>query len=111
MFSTPLTAMPQCPYPDCACHEHGKCAVIAFGTYATRHAGRRSRWRCEVCKRTFGEATGTALARLRSPAALFAHALALLSEGMPQSAIARVLGRAPSTITRWVAQGAAHARC
>jgi transposase-like protein len=102
--------MPSCPYSDCACHEHGKGEVIAFGTYATRHAGRRARWRCGVCERTFGEATGTAFARLRAPTALFVHALELLAEGLSQSAIARVLGRAPSTIARWIAQGASHAR-
>jgi transposase-like protein/IS1 family transposase len=105
-----MTSMPSCPYSDCACHDHGRAKVIAFGTYVTQHAGRRSRWRCQVCARTFGEATGTALAGLRSPAASFTHALALLSEGLSQSAIARVMGRAPSTIARWVAQGAAHAR-
>lgn len=109
-MTTSVTSSPTCPYPDCASHDLGHGHVIAFGTYTTQPGDRRSRWRCEVCARTLGAATGTALARLRAPAAVFQHALALFAEGLPKAAIARVLGRAPSTIARWVERGAAHAR-
>lgn len=74
---------------------------------ATRRV--RQRFRCGSCGTTFQRTTGTVYARLRASQEDFDRAIALATEGMSQAGIARVLGRSPSTISRWIARAAEHA--
>ena len=74
---------------------------------ATRRV--RQRFRCGSCGSTFQRTTGTVYARLRASQEDFDRAIALATEGMSQAGIARVLGRSPSTISRWISRAAEHA--
>jgi len=70
----------------------------------------RARRNCLVCKRTFSARTGTPLARLRVSEIEVERAACLYAEGMSKAAIARTLGRAPSTVGRWLLRTGDHAR-
>ncbi|QDU83998.1 hypothetical protein Pla163_10990 [Planctomycetes bacterium Pla163] len=69
----------------------------------------RQRFKCQSCRTTFRATTGTVYARLRASMEDFDRAIALATEGMSQAAVGRVLGRSPSTISRWIASAAKHA--
>ena len=55
--------------PNKACEHHGKASQgnIALHGYSKVKWGRRRRYRCTACEKTFEAATGTAHKRLQSP--------------------------------------------
>lgn len=83
--------------------------VIRHSRPTTASRRIRQRFRCRSCGSTFRRTTGTVYARLRASHEDFDRAIALATEGMSQAAIARVLRRSPSTISRWNARAAEHA--
>src|SRR5215467_8290776 len=80
----------RCPNRDC--QPLGKTVsgnVIRFGFYQTRW-GRRRRYRCLVCEKTFCSTTGTPYYRLQHRRDTFDQVAMLSVEGLSKSAIARV---------------------
>src|SRR5215469_5684475 len=78
--------------PNRECPPTGKAAVgniIRFGFYKTRW-GKRRRYRCQVCEKTFCSNTGTPYYRLQHRRAAFDQVATLSVEGLNKSAIARV---------------------
>ena len=63
--------------------------IIRFGFYRTRR-GKRRRYRCQTCEKTFCSNTGTPYYRLQHRRAKFDQVATLSVEGLNKSAIARV---------------------
>lgn len=84
-----------------------RCAFAA--TVANGHVRGRPRWRCPGCRRSFGPTTGTAMARLKTPAAEVAQALRVVLRRGSLRAAEEVTGHKYETIGRWLRRAAAHA--
>ncbi|MCA9644614.1 MAG: hypothetical protein KC492_28175 [Myxococcales bacterium] len=69
--------------------------------------GRRRRYRCLRCGRTFGRRTGTVLAGLGCSAREFERVALLSIEGLSRSAIARVEHLDWHTVDRWLSKASA----
>ena len=69
----------------------------------------RQRWVCRGCRRSFGVTTGTAVYRLKTPAAEVAQALLIVLRRGSLLAAEEVTGHKYETIGRWLRQAAAHA--
>src|SRR5215467_7184873 len=94
--------IPRCPNRDCRLS--GKTVsgnVIRFGFYQTRW-GRRRRYRCRTCRKTFCSTTGTPYHRLQHRRATFDQVATLSVEGLNKSAIARVERIGWNTVDRWL---------
>lgn len=96
-----------CPSEVCAAL--GRASVAPHGYSKTRW-GRRRRYRCTACGRTFGATAGTAYARLQHSTSKFDRVVALSVEGMSKAAIARVERLSWSTVARWLERAAEAAR-
>src|SRR5450759_905939 len=83
--------------------------IIRFGFYQTL-CGKRRRFRCKGCRRTFCRNSGTVYHRLQHRRAMFDQVAALSVEGVNKSAIARVQQIAWNTVDRWLAKAAASCR-
>lgn len=82
--------------------------IIHFGFYQTRW-GKRRRFRCQSCGRTFCRNDGTVYHR-QHRRATFDEVTALSVEGVNKSAIARVQQIAWNTVDRWLEKAAASSR-
>src|SRR5512137_1260971 len=80
--------------------------IICFGFYRTRW-GKRRRFRCQGCGRTFCRNRGTIYHRLQHRRVTFDRVAALSVEGVNKSAIARVQQIAWNTVDRWLEKAAA----
>jgi hypothetical protein len=69
----------------------------------------RPRWFCGGCERSFGPTTGTALYRLKTPAAEVAHTLLVVLRRGSLLAAEDVTGHKYETVGRWLRQAGAHA--
>jgi transposase-like protein/IS1 family transposase len=90
------------------CPLAGKAAagrVVGHGFYRTKW-GRRRRYRCQACGKTFCTNTGTPYHRLQHRCATFDEVAALSVEGLNKSAIARVKQIAWNTVDRWLERAA-----
>src|SRR5215470_12905779 len=90
--------IPRCPNRDCRSlgkTESGN--VIRFGFYQTCW-GKRWRYRCQTCEKTFCSNTGTPYYRLQPRCAT----LTLSVEGLNKSSIARVERIGWNTVDRWL---------
>ena len=99
-----------CPNRDCTLH--GRLAqgnVVVHSFYRTTQ-GRRRRYRCTRCGRTFCSTMGTPYYRLHKPRALFDEVARMSVDGVGKSAIARIKQIAWNTAARWLALAAAFAR-
>jgi len=83
--------------------------IVRFGFYPTRW-GKRRRFRCKMCRRTFCRNRGTVYHRLQHRRATFDEVAAFSVEGMNKSAIARVQQIAWNTVDRWLEKAAAAGR-
>jgi transposase-like protein/IS1 family transposase len=93
---------PDCPNQKCPLSKESPAAgVIRHGFYATRW-GKRRRYHCQSCGKTFSSTTGTAYYRLQHRRATFNEVASLSVEGLNQSAIARVKRIAWNTFHRWL---------
>jgi transposase-like protein/IS1 family transposase len=72
--------------------------------------GKRRRYQCRICGKTFCSNTGTPYHRLQHRRATFDEVATLSVEGMNKSAIARVKGIAWNTVHRWLERAAAWCR-
>ena len=92
------------PMPNKDCRSLGTIVsgtVIRFGFYQT-HFGKRRRYRCQSCQKTFCSNTGTPYFRLQHRRATFDQVVSLSVEGLNKSAIARVEGIGWNTVDRWL---------
>ena len=90
--------------PNRECPALGKAVsgnVIRFGFYQTRW-GKRRRYRCQTCEKTFCSNTGTPYYRLQHRRATFDQVATLSVEGLNKSAIARVERIGWNTVDRWL---------
>ena len=98
--------------PDRRCSRSRKSAagsIIRHGFYRTRW-GKRRRYQCRTCGKTFCSTTRTPYYRLQHRRATFDEVATLSVEGMSKSAIARVKGIAWNTVHRWLERAAAWCR-
>src|SRR5215831_11605386 len=80
-------------------------AIIRHGFYTTRW-GKRRRYQCQACGKTFSSTTGTPYYRLQHRRATFDEVASLSVEGVNKSAIARIKGIAWNTVRRWLEKAA-----
>src|SRR5450759_481382 len=100
----------RCPDEKCLTRTNSSLAIIIrFGFYQTRR-GKRRRFRCKGCGRTFCRNSGTVYHRLQHRRATFDEVAALSVEGVNKSAIARVQRIAWNTVDRWLEKAAASCR-
>ena len=81
-------------------------ALVGYG-----HHGKGDRIQdlfCQACHTKVSERRGTALYRLKTPAAQVSQVLAMLAEGLDVSAAERVSGHAQATIRCWLAGAGIH---
>ena len=84
----------RCPNPVCLVQGSvGAGNVVDHGFYRTR-SGKRRRYRCVGCGKTFSSTKGTPYYRLQHRRATFDTVVTLRVEGVSMSAIARVEGLA-----------------
>ena len=98
--------------PNRHCSLSGKAAAgrfIRYGFYKTKW-GKRRRYRCRTCGKTFCSTAGTPYHGLQHQRATFDEVAALSVEGLNKSAIARVKRIAWNTIHRWLERAAAWCR-
>ncbi len=108
MARTSVTRI-SCPNDACALHDRrGRGNVVLHG-YSNTRWGRRRRYRCKECGRTFSSTTGTVYNRLQHSARRFDRVATLSVEGVNKSAIARLENIAWSTVARWIERAAAAA--
>ena len=90
------------PCPNLQCSKHGQAQqVIRFGFYRLKR-GRRRRYRCGSCGKTYGRTTHTLYHRLRASQSCIDRVTAMSVEGMSCAAIARVEHIDPHTVDRWL---------
>ncbi|GMR22787.1 MAG: hypothetical protein BMS9Abin37_1160 [Acidobacteriota bacterium] len=88
-----------CLNPECRSHgKVGSGNVVRHGFYRTG-AGKRRRYRCVECEKTFSSTKGTPYYRLQHRRASFDAVVALRVEGVSISAVARVEGLAWNTLS------------
>ena len=91
-----------------ACPLRGKVSsgnIVRHGFYRTR-SGKRRRYRCGECGKTFSSTEGTPYYRLQHRRATFDVVIALRVEGVSISAISRIERIAWNTIARWLEKAA-----
>ena len=99
-----------CPNRDCTQSKEGNAeAIIRHGFYKTRW-GKRRRYQCQACGKTFCSTAGTAYYRLHHRRVTFDEVAALSVEGLNKSSIARVKGLAWNTVHRWLERAASWCR-
>ena len=100
----------RCPNLTCPLRTNPSLGIIIrFGFYQTRW-GKRRRFRCNSCGKTFCRNSGTVYYRLQHRRATFDEVAALSVEGVNKSAIARVQQIAWNTVDRWLEKAAASCR-
>lgn len=100
----------KCPNPECPARgEASAGSIVRHGFYGTR-SGKRRRYRCVGCGKTFSSTRGTPYYRLQHRRAAFDTVVALRVEGVSIAAIARVEGIAWNTVARWLEKAAESCR-
>ena len=99
-----------CPNPDCTPSKEGAArAIVRHGFYRTRW-GRRRRYQCRACGKTFCSTSSTAYYRLQHRRVTFDEVAALSVEGFNKSAIGQVKRIGWNTVHRWLERAAAWCR-
>ena len=96
----------RCLNPACPSYGTvGSRSIIHNGFYRTR-SGKRRRYRCGECGKTFSSTKGTPYYRLQHRRATFDGVIALRVEGVSISSISRTEGLAWNTVARWLEKAA-----
>jgi transposase-like protein/IS1 family transposase len=99
-----------CPNKECPLAQKTNSRnIIGHGFYKTKW-GRRRRYRCGTCGKTFCSNSGTPYHRLQHRRTTFDEVAALSVEGLNKSAIARVKRIAWNTVDRWLQRAAESCR-
>ncbi|MDC0325374.1 hypothetical protein OAM01_01290, partial [bacterium] len=94
--------LPNCPDQECGNHHiKARQNVVPHGFYKTR-AGKRRRFHCMVCGKTFTSTKGTPYFRLQYPRSKFDQAAYMSVEGVSKSAISRIQSIGWNTVHRWL---------
>ena len=96
---------PSCPNEACIPSIGSPAKVVRHGFFRVR-CGRRRRYRCSGCGRTFSARTNTPYFGLGCSSRTFERVSHLSVEGMSCAAIARIEGIAWHTADRWLAKAA-----
>jgi transposase-like protein len=99
--------IPTCPNKQCCRNNDEQSKVIRHGFFRV-HCGRRRRYRCLGCGRTFSTRIHSAYFRLRCSSRVFDRVAQLSVEGMSRAAIARVEGVSWNAADRWVWKANTH---
>jgi transposase-like protein len=96
--------------PNEACPDYGKLQTDQQQNLDKFGKTRRSvqRFRCQTCRKTFTETTGTIFFRKRTPEHEILETLALLAEGSRISSLSRAKGFKEDTILAWLREAAQH---
>src|SRR5215831_19382802 len=87
----------------------GTGAIIRHGFYTTRW-GKRRRYQCQACRKTFCSTTGTPYYRIHHRRVVFDEVASLSVEGLNKSAIARAKQITWNTVHRWLERAGACSR-
>ncbi len=99
-----------CPNAECPCHTDNKPGkVVTHGFYNSR-AGKRRRYRCFICGKTFCSTKNTPYFRLQHPKSTFDEVAVLSVEGVNKSSISRVKSLAWNTVHDWLEKAAKSCR-
>jgi transposase-like protein/IS1 family transposase len=91
-----------CPNPACRLNrQFGKGNIIRHSFYTTRQ-GRRRRYRCKECGRTFSSTHGSPYYRLHKSRSLFDEVIYMSVHGVAISAIARIKRISWGTVASWL---------
>ncbi len=94
------------PNPDCWFHgKFGKGNIIRHSFYTTTQ-GRRRRYRCKECSRTFSSTYGSPYYRLHKSRSLFDEVSYMSVHGIAISAVARIKRISWGTVARWLESAA-----
>jgi len=100
----------RCPRVQCAGPASNRIgSIIRYGFYKTKW-GKRRRYLCRTCGKTFCSNTGSPYHRLQHRRLTFDEVAALSVEGLNKSAIARVKRIAWNTVDRWLQRAAVSCR-
>jgi transposase-like protein len=83
---------------------------ITLRGYSKVKWGRRRRYRCTACGKTFGATAGSAYKRLQHPKWKFDRVAQLSVEGVSKAGMVRIEGFSWNTVSRWHEVAAALAR-
>jgi len=96
----------RCLNPACTFHGRvGSGNIVRHGFYRTR-SGKRRRYRCVRCGKTFSSTKGTLYYLLEHRRVIFDAVVALRVEGVSICAVARIEGLAWNTVARWLEKAA-----
>lgn len=99
-----------CLNPECPLHgQFGKGNITRHSFYITSQ-GRRRRYRCTLCEKTFSSTAGTPYYRLHKSRSTFDEVTKMTVEGVGISATGRIKNLAPDTVLRWREKAGEHAR-
>ncbi len=95
-----------CANRECSLSGQAAAASIIRHRFYKTKRGKRRRFRCRSCGRTFCANTGTPYHRLQHRRATFDEVAALSVEGLNKSAISRVKRIGWNTVARWLERAA-----
>ncbi len=98
-----------CPNTKCQLYGHSEKGNIIRYDFFKLKRGKRRRYCCKICGRTFCSTTTTVYHRIHRSRNTFDEVCSLSVEGVSKSAIARVKRLSWNTVSRWL-ERAAHAR-
>ena len=95
-----------CPNHECRLYgQSGKGNIVRYGFFKLKR-GKRRRYRCKICGRTFCSTTATVYHRIHRSRNTFDEVCSLSVEGVSKSAIARVKRLSWNTVSRWLERAA-----
>ena len=93
---------PHCPNQECSSFKgYSRSQISPHGFYKTK-AGKRRRFRCQLCRTTFSSTNGTPYFRIQHPRSKFDQVASMSVEGVSKSSISRVQSIAWNTVHRWL---------
>ena len=99
-----------CPNSFCPCFGQRCRGNIRHHSFYTTQRGRRRRYRCTSCKKTFSSTSGTPYHRLKKSRSCFDTVATMSVEGVSKSAISRIQKLAWNTVARWLELAAEFAK-
>jgi transposase-like protein len=91
-----------CPNPACRFSGQFDKGNIIRHSYYTTTQGRRRRYHCKECGKTFCSTHGSPYYRLHKPKSLFDEVILMCVHGIAISAVARIKWIAWGTVSRWL---------
>ena len=99
-----------CSNPACELYDQVNQGNIIRHSFIKLTRGKRARYRCKACGKTFCSTTATPYHRLHHSRKTFDEVVMMSVEGVSKSSIARVKGISWNTVARWVERAAGAAR-